>query len=356
MKITLSNKKPTKKDIFVLIPLAVASVCFFTANVMENYHVLLILRLISLGCIILGLFLSKIQINWLVFLFLAGTFISSMYSMELDAIFALGCFAILFNRYSFEYAAKISKYVVIILALVLIIGMCLGIYENVSVDLNGRVRYYLGFNNPNVAGEFSFILLTLIFLSYKKISYVELVGLNIVNCFVFVLTDSRTPFFSFLLMSVIYYVGTYFEKFARICSYIGEFIVFFIVFFSKAIVLIMPQLDIVLSGRLQLYTAAIQDMEIKSFFFGGSPNNMENFYLSFASIHGIVLLIILFVIVMRKVRDFYDSGNIKEAAFVLAFLVYGEFENVLSSFDSVVTMLFWACILGKKGTEYKNDV
>ena len=347
MKIAISKNGIHNNEIFVLLPVMLASISFFVAYVVEEYHFVWILRIISVGCILFGLIYNKVSIGRLELLFLAGVLLTSLYSMEFDAVFIVGCAAILFRQCSFENISRVAKYVIIALTIILFVGLETGIYANMSTNINGRLRYLLGFNNANVAGSFFFILLTIIFLSRKKVGLVELLLLNAGNAIVYSLTNSRAPFFSFLIMSVIYFFAIRFKRTARIFSYICCVSTFFIVFLVGKIMLILPQLDIILSGRLQKYAPVINNMSIDTLLFGGSPNNMENFYLSFVSIHGIVLLTVMFVIVIRQIRAFYDNCMYKEVAFVLAFLVYGEFENVMSSFDSVATFLFWAYILGK---------
>ncbi len=351
MRITIKNEKLTNTDLLVLFPTILATICYFEAYVVRESRTMWILRILSLVCVIFGLFFEKAQVRWYEMLFIAGTFLTCAFSANFDAVFALCCIGILYKQCSIDRISRISRNVLVVLTLIIIIGIKLKIYENVSTNINGRVRYLLGFSNANLAGFYFFILFSVIFITKKQINIVELLLLNVCNALIYSFTDSRSPFFSFLLMSIVYVTATIWKRFAEMLSFTACIVAFFSVFTAELTMSYFPQLNKVLSGRLQLYVPVIRNMELQTWIRGGKPNNLENFYLSFVSFHGIILLALLFTIVIKRVKFFYRVGMFKEAALIVALLTYGMFENVLSSFDSVATFLFWAYVMGAVETK-----
>ncbi len=163
--------------------------------------------------------------------------------------------------------AKIACLIQGSVLLVTVILSFLGLAPDVVIDVTTRTRHTVGFGWVSIAPNFYvFFILAYVYLRKEKITWWEIIGLEAVNTVLFVLTDTKMPFFlvtAILLLIVAIKVShnnwAWFKCIKKIGSklVIIFFILSFAILYYKPYSKIWHTLNIFLSYRLSLGKMAV---------------------------------------------------------------------------------------------------
>jgi len=275
-------------------------------------------------------------------LLLITTVISSDVSNFLFLVFI----AFSFREISYFKFIKIISIFNIILASLLIVGLISGKLENRMFYSPMRVRYTLGFigTNANAAAQFYFSVIVLYILSARRINVINLFIIIFLLLILFYFTDTRSLIFVTIIGCGIYLMVKNINSNISILLTMLLGLLFFHAFFISFLNQLLPQLNVYSSGRILKYFNLISTWNLFNLLFGGVPNQLESFYLSFVSYHGLLILISIFFLTKRTIILFYRNGLYLEVSVIYALLSYGVVESSLMRPEIVAFMVYWIYI------------
>lgn len=329
--------------IFLLV-----AINYFVTYISEIYIITYLIRVIIVICICVSMLLRKrIIIDVQTSILIVGLSITSILSSELDGVVFLILASVLIKNLDTGGVIIPISVIYFLMTGVLLIGLCLGIYTN-SVDnaknAMGVSAQLCGFNNANVAGAFFYAVLISIFLVSKN-ELKALAAVNIMNGVVFYLVRSRAPFLALIVTSLVFGLCIWNKNFSKLVAYSVVTFSFWAGFLSPLIYDRFQELNRFSSGRLGAYAEIMSNWQWSTLLFGGKPKEVESFFISFVGIHGLFLLLFLYILVIRRIQLLYKAELYKEIAFLTGFLLFGAFENVQGCFESLVSWVFWYCLL-----------
>jgi hypothetical protein len=216
-----------------------------------------------------------------------------------------------------------------------------------------RLRYSLGFSNPNQAASImtSFVLLGLAASAYKVMPIMFYLTVAILG---YLITDSRSAILAPILFVLFKYfinlLSTYNAR--KWFTLIVVFTPFLATLFSYYIVYYCPIVDVLFSYRLIRVANYFSEFSSLNLLFGGAPLPsvaIDNSFALIMSLGGIALS--LFVIYFTCVGLLncikYKRQNIY--AFIASFWVYSFFESSLLRPELLIGLTFWHLLIpGRK--------
>ncbi len=262
----------------------------------------------------------------------------------------LFCFTCVFLSHGIEYKRifKLSFYLTVICWVIVVIGVPLGMTENIiRIDAQSGInRYSLGFSNQNIFSAFAFVLV-LEFLMYRwgRITSFNVLVMELLNIIVFLIARTDTVFLILLVMPPVFLIAQKSTKFKeRLCK-LSVYSVpicaalsitacsLFYKLYGKTMIVI----NMILSGRIQLGANGIRDWGFTALGqkIEWNPeswiyNNIDNFYVRVAVEWGVIalaLIVVAYVVFAKKA-----SNNLEyEICIGVLFMgVYAILENRLA--------------------------
>lgn len=184
---------------------------------------------------------------------------------------------------------------------------------------NSRERHALGFNFTTTGSNY-WLYFVLLYICYRKrkITWMECILLEAITCYFFAMTDTKNAFaittlviiFAYLLKIWKEYYGRYlFVFFIKNITCIGTILFIVLMFLFDKIDFVSKTIDEILSNRLTLSCAAMEDYGVRLFgqpieWVGGTNifdtewrvyNYVDSSYMQILFSYGIIVLMILLI-------------------------------------------------------------
>ena len=144
--------------------------------------------------------------------------------------------------------------------------------------LDMRIRYDYGMGNPNTFALFIYSFIINLYL-YKGIyhkKYLFIIG--IIAWIVFSYTGSRTFFISVLILLTLSFFGKLYKRYPQISKstlIIAPILIFSAVFYFSKNYILFPEVNILFSGRLELYNKLLSSVSYSNYLIGTELINTE---------------------------------------------------------------------------------
>lgn len=271
--------------------------------------------------------------------------------------------AIILDNKNNTYTMKMMYIISIIEIILYIFCLVTGIIDNVQyISSTGRNRFLLGFDNANMASFFLYSIITCIFLSQNFSKKINLVFLVLAIYVVFYYTNARTFLISGITLIIMWYLLEIFgnrnhENILKKMIILVLILIFVISFCFTLIIKIIPDLNIITSGRYDIFVSYIQQNNIKTFLFGGTTlGEVDNFYLNFLYHYGIFIYIIIFLSIKKSLIKLIEYKEYEKIAFIISLLVYGIGESSLYRPEFPCVLIFWIYIFNKNKRNTFNNI
>jgi hypothetical protein len=351
-------------DIWFLVPFSV--LLFFLALTTTFYYSLFAgyyyIRLLWLCFLILFVrelfFIGKVNLNELLglaLILLVSYF--SLYKFQRDEMMTILFVAYAMRTVDYKKVVKVSIIILSLVLIVTVIGAYAGAIQNYLEVTTSRTRYYLGFRYSLFGPALFFNICALIIYDRKNnISPYTLIGLMLINLFLYSKTDSRLSFILTCLLIITSCVFKFnYDKIKNanwiyyIC--IGSFI--FALIFSFWITLkysenssFLVSLDNKFGGRLHLGQNALEDYGVNLFgqnikYIGNGLdisgikntwdkyNYVDNFYIHYTQLYGLFFIVGLSLFITKLQVKIKRKKDIYLAIILLFFAVHGIVDDLM---------------------------
>lgn len=345
-----------------LIILAVNYICYQTLSLdnMKN-----MLRIVAIFFALFSAWiggLERIFLNRmdLISLFIAvSTFITSGFNtLNFVVILVL---VICMKNYNIAELIRMSLIANMVAALVYFMGYFMGVIQWKEYSIGGRVRNTLGFINVNAASLFvlSFVIVWIIENSNR---FRWVIG-SLLMIAMYYMTNSRTAMVGYFLFVLFYLYFRCLRKLGKWGDYLydishkmlalGIILFALLPFLATIIMRKFPGIDILLSNRLSIIQRVMDNMTPKEFFLGGVPVEIDNSYVNFLLMGGIVLFLFIVFLIIWAIwkKTCYKDYNYKVMSIAYSVLVMGMMESFWVRPEILISLVFWKYIydvIGKK--------
>ena len=245
-----------------------------------------------------------------------------------------------------EKTWKNLSYIHLLLAGLVVICIVLGIVPNMITNYGGRIRRTLGFTNTNAAAIFFYSCVVTWLAQKSRIRWFDVVVPIAIIALVYRMTDSRTVIVcALLLYFTLFIISKWHNKIAAFSLCLIELALFVLPLFSGLLFKLFPQLDIVLSYRLRLYSNYINAHSFLSLLLGGSNvKETDNFFLCLLFNGGLPFYLFVIGLCLFTTWTNVLKENSKETAIILSTLAFGMMESGVIRCEILCMVLFWYLI------------
>lgn len=174
-----------------------------------------VLRYVSYGIIAIKLIYDSIYTEVEIVKILLIFILLGLVSLHIDS-------NVLFCSFFFIIAARnidIRKlllgafWIQLILTIMIAVASQIGLVSDWMYNIEGRNRHSLGYIYPSyIASIFFYMILAYMYIRKEKLHLLETIMIGVLNCIIFVLTDSKTSFVLTFLAIVVFFVLKYYKK------------------------------------------------------------------------------------------------------------------------------------------------
>lgn len=101
----------------------------------------------------------------------------------------------------------------LILTIMIAVASQIGLVSDWMYNIEGRNRHSLGYVYPSyIASIFFYMVLAYMYIRKEKLHLLETIMIGVLNCIIFVLTDSKTSFVLTFLVIVVFFTLKYYKK------------------------------------------------------------------------------------------------------------------------------------------------
>lgn len=288
-------------------------------------------RLILFGCL------------YMIFVFLC-------LSQSIIIIFDIILLSYQLNNFNTKLLAYINLISSIIIVCFIILFLGVGLIESHSFESHkGGIVYDFGFHNTNTLSMFFTNIVFMLGLILPNKNKVMIFCLFLLMTYIiYRITLSRTSYFSLLIFSFVYLINSYGKigkKIIRIISFLPIIIISIlfclIVFLSN-----FPELNILSSGRLNIFAYWYNQMSLSQYIFGigeMEEGAYDGSYFMILIYGGIPILCLMFLLFQRNLWKKYEDYT-KYIPFIIGMLVYGISESNLVILSGMC-LIFWEITL-----------
>ena len=174
-----------------------------------------VLRYVSYGIIAIKLIYDSIYTEVEIVKILLIFILLGLVSLHIDS-------NVLFCSFFFIIAARnidIRKlllgafWIQLILTIMIAVASQIGLVSDWMYNIEGRNRHSLGYIYPSyIASIFFYMILAYMYIRKEKLHLLETIMIGVLNCIIFVLTDSKTSFVLTFLAIVVFFALKYYKK------------------------------------------------------------------------------------------------------------------------------------------------
>lgn len=227
----------------------------------------------------------------------------------------------------------------------------------VQLIFDSKERWDYGMGNPNTFSLFIYSILINIYILYgKKNIYIPLIIL-LVSYYTYSYAGSRTFLFSIIVLLLTNMLGRLFRRyisFFKIILILIPILMFAIIVYCASNVREYEVLNLVMSGRLELYSDFINSLSIKDYIIGTPKVNEDTVDSSFLHIFfegGMLFFCVFLYLYVKMIKRI----NVKEAGIVMPYLFSVMSAAITESLFTYIlifgNMIFWFLIFNS----YRNN-
>lgn len=247
---------------------------------------------------------------------------------------------------------KWSYYIMLISLLLVAFMLLAGIISNLHYSIGERARYTFGFLNVNSFSSLIYSFFIIFSMYNKKNNKILTVLLVSLMFLIFKLTDTRTMFFAFIiyvffyvLLSIVFKYNKINATAIKVSLIILLFIPILFSFASPILLQYFPNLDILTSYRLTVFSDYIYSQQPINFLLGGtSVNDIDNGFLTIFFNAGILFSIYMIYLIIKSINNSVENTDYKTIAFIISFVYFNAFESLMLRPEISVSILFWIVV------------
>lgn len=349
------RKNAWEQFAFLDIPLFLLGMNYMLYNALAMDTMKTIFRVVAICLLLAGWILKgKFIVDKKAFFAMALAMVSLMLNGSMALNFVVIVLFAICASYSLETIVKSAFRINVFLVLVMIVLMALHIVNNTSyVSTMGRLRYTLGFENPNVAALFYSSAIYLLLVSRKKLKGIVVIFAFLMTGVVFYYTNSRTSLLALLAFVALEGMYLFFEKrnmenalriFGK-CSIAIIDMLFILNLVSVFIIDKFMVFDALLSFRISTFSRMINSSGIKCFLLGGTTATVDNFYYMLLFQYGIFIYIFVAISTHFAMKKMVTSRNSRYISLLVGLFLVAMMESSLIRPEILVALVVWKIIL-----------
>lgn len=349
------RKNAWEQFAFLDIPLFLLGMNYMLYNALAMDTMKTIFRVGAICLLLAGWILKgKFIVDKKAFFAMALAMVSLMLNGSMALNFVVIVLFAICASYSLETIVKSAFRINVFLVLVMIVLMALHIVNNTSyVSTMGRLRYTLGFENPNVAALFYSSAIYLLLVSRKKLKGIVVIFAFLMTGVVFYYTNSRTSLLALLAFVALEGMYLFFEKrnmenalriFGK-CSIAIIDMLFILNLVSVFIIDKFMVFDALLSFRISTFSRMINSSGIKCFLLGGTTATVDNFYYMLLFQYGIFIYIFVAISTHFAMKKMVTSRNCRYISLLVGLFLVAMMESSLIRPEILVALVVWKIIL-----------
>lgn len=352
------SKNGISKVLFFELPMFMLGLNYILYNALGVDSLKTVIRVVSIILIVMGYLLSnnyKLTKKGFFAVGLAFMMVLINGTTSLNLLVAI-VFAICVSEPINEVLHS-AKRINIALSLLMGVLLALHLVSNTGyVSTMGRLRFTLGFENPNVASLFysSAIILFLVAQKERKITKI-FIGL-ILSIVLYVYTDSRTSFFALLLLCIlelVFYVcdQRQYTNGRRVFGKIALIVVdslFTINLLSVFFIDKFMGLDELLSFRISTFSKMIASSGLKCFIIGGTTNTVDNFYYILLFQYGVFVYLFVAIMTHIALKKCIKAEQDSLVSLLFTMFLVGMMESSIIRPEILVSLMVWKIIISKE--------
>lgn len=363
----MRNKKNIwQENVFLNIPLFLLGLNYVLYNALAMDSMKLILRVIAISLLLVGWVLNgRLIVNRKSFLAIVLAILSLMLNGSLAFNFAVIVLFSICSTYSLDTIIRSAFRINVVLVLLMILLMSLHIVNNTSyISTMGRLRYTMGFENPNVAALFYSSAIYLLIISRKKIKGLVVFGAFLMSIIVFFYTNSRTSLLALLSFVLLESMFLFFEKRNRQnaqrilekCSILIIDILFALNLVSVFVINRFMVFDELLSFRISTFSKMINSSGLKCFLLGGTLETVDNFYYMLLFQYGVFIYVFVAISTHFAMKSMVANKNIKYISLLVGLFLVAMMESSLIRPEILVGLIIWKIVLSGSNDYLADDM
>lgn len=174
-----------------------------------------VLRYVSYGIIAIKLIYDSIYTEVEIVKILLIFILLGLVSLHIDSnvLFCSFFFIIAARNIDIRKLLMGALWIQLILTIMIAVASQIGLVSDWMYNIEGRNRHSLGYIYPSyIASIFFYMILAYMYIRKEKLHLLETIMIGVLNCIIFVLTDSKTSFVLTFLAIVVFFVLKYYKK------------------------------------------------------------------------------------------------------------------------------------------------
>lgn len=174
-----------------------------------------LLRYISYGIIAVKLIYDSIYTEIEIMKILLIFILLGLVSINIDSnvLFCSFFFIIAARNIDMRKLLLGAFWIQLFLTIMIAVASRIGLVSDWMYNIEGRNRHSLGYVYPSyIASIFFYMVLAYMYIRKEKLHLLETIMIGVLNCIIFVLTDSKTSFVLSFLAIVVFFVLKYYKK------------------------------------------------------------------------------------------------------------------------------------------------
>ena len=174
-----------------------------------------LLRYISYGIIAVKLIYDSIYTEMEIIKILLIFILLGLVSLHIDSnvLFCSFFFIIAARNIDMRKLLLGAFWIQLFLTIMIAVASRIGLVSDWMYNIEGRNRHSLGYVYPSyIASIFFYMVLAYMYIRKEKLHLLETIMIGVLNCIIFVLTDSKTSFVLTFLAIVVFFVLKYYKK------------------------------------------------------------------------------------------------------------------------------------------------
>lgn len=348
------RKNVWKKILFLEVPLFLLGLNYILYNALAIDTMKMLFRggaifLLFVGWILKG----KYAVDKKTFLAMIFAIIALMLNGSMALNFAVIVLFSICVTYPLDTIIKSAFRINVILVIIMLILMAAHVVNNTSyVSTMGRIRYTLGFENPNVAALFYSSVIYLLLVSRKKIKGIVVLFAFFMTTVIFYYTNSRTSLLALLVFVILESIYFYFQKrnMKKAQKILGKFsiliidLLFILNFVSVFIINKFMIFDELLSFRISAFSRMINSSSLRGFLFGGTSETVDNFYYMLLFQYGIFIYTFVAFLTHSAMKKMVVNGNTQYISLLVGLFLVAMMESSLIRPEILVILVVWKII------------
>lgn len=346
-----TGKNVWEEIVFLDVPLFLLGMNYVLYNALSLDSMKTLFRVGSILLLLTGGFLKgKVVIEKKTFLAMVLALIALFLNGSVALNFVVIVLFAICATYPIDTIIKSACRINILLVLLMFVLMGLHIVNNTMyVSTMGRLRYTLGFENPNVAALFYDSAIYLFMVTRKKINKKVITFSFVATAMVYYYTNSRTSLLALLIFVAIeaFFLLVKTKKAQTImgkCLILFIDVLFIINLVSVFIIEKFMVFDSLLSFRISAFSRMINNSGLRGLLFGGTVETVDNFYYMLLFQYGIFIYAFVAFSTHFAMKKMVDNNDIKYLPLFVGLFLVGMMESSLIRPEILVTLIVWKFI------------